>query len=58
MTEATNQHIERERLLSSEEDDTRKQYHHLPVGIWFIERLGKIRSGGQKEVVRNLKLSV
>jgi len=41
MVEATNKRIERDRLLSSEEDDTIKiQYHRLPIGIWFVERLG------------------
>ncbi|XP_065904156.1 glucose-6-phosphate exchanger SLC37A2-like isoform X2 [Dysidea avara] len=44
MTEATNTHIEKDRLLSTEEDDDTIiiQHHRLPIGIWFVERLGAL----------------
>jgi len=37
-----NKRVEKERLLSTEDDDdtARIQYRRLPIGIWFVERLG------------------
>ena len=42
MTEATNEPIENKRSLSTEGDDDSKriQYNRLPIGIWFVERVG------------------
>ena len=42
MTEATNTHIEKERLLSTEEDDDTIIIQRIPIGIWFVERLGAL----------------
>ncbi len=60
MEKAVNKDVEKERLLSSDEeeegDDTPKiRYERLPVGVWFIEWIGVL---SRVDPIRKKKLYV